>query len=89
MRAATNGWEAAGEVISQQLDVGRDPGGGACAATAAAAAVAAEQGGEEAENCSVAGPSPTKWVLVGHSMGTVGIEMVSELPFVKNMTLQQ
>eukprot|EP00752_Nemacystus_decipiens_P003850 g3542.t1 len=68
---ATDGWERIGEVIPRLTTTTED--NNAAAATAAAAATTEEKYGE-ADNCLVASSIPTKWVLVGHSMGTMAIE---------------
>lgn len=67
-RAATYGWERIGEIIPPLATTTADGG--------ATAAATAEQKGETG-GCLVATSTPTKWVLLGHSMGSMAIEAVS------------
>lgn len=67
-RAASDGWERIGEIIPPLPTTMADD-------SAAGAGAAADQCGQ-IENCLVASSTPTKWVLVGHSMGVGAIESV-------------
>lgn len=61
--AATYGWGRIGEIIPTTED-------------ADASVASAEQKGET-DNCLTATSTPTKWILVAHSMGTMAVEAVS------------
>lgn len=67
--AAFYGWERIGQIITPLATT-------TTAGDNAGAAASAEQC-RETENCPVASSTPTKWVLVGHSLGVGAIELVS------------
>ncbi|CAM9223043.1 unnamed protein product [Scytosiphon promiscuus] len=69
---ATDGWERVGEIIP------KSPSEAATAGVVATTAEAGEgvegQAREMSGSCPAMMPTPTKWVLAGHSMGTMAIE---------------
>lgn len=69
--AAYYGWERIGDIIPPP-----EADDNAVVVADTTTTCSAELKGEGAENCRVESSTPTKWVLLGHSMGTMATEAV-------------